>query len=116
MQEFWGEPMTTRGTSMTILQLRQLLIGLKEHATNTCVRVRMLGELWQSYFMRVVSVSDDRVLLNDEVSNKLRSFRLDQIMQVEIDHKFREFQPHDHYTIVADESIIKQPISSGESL
>lgn len=102
MQGIWGEPMITKETSLTVIQLKQLLIGLKEHSTNTCVRIRLLGEMWQTYFMRVVSVTEDRVLLNDEASNQLRSFPIRQIMQVEIDHKFREFQPHNHYTIALD--------------
>ncbi|HEY0742578.1 MAG TPA: hypothetical protein VGD40_13980 [Chryseosolibacter sp.] len=94
-----GEPEMTKESTLSSLKLRQLLIDLKEHGPNTCVRVRLLGEMWRSYFMRVVGVSEERVLFNDEVKNKLYSVPLNAIMQIELDHKFKEYQPHNHYTI-----------------
>lgn len=90
--------MTTE-ESLTTSQLRQLLIALSEHASHTCVRVRLVGQMWGTQFMRVVSVSEDRALFNDETNNKLISIALNNVMQVEIDHKYRDFQPHNHYTI-----------------
>lgn len=100
--QFRGDPIMTKDSTLSSLKLRQLLVDLKEHGHNTCVRLRLVGDMWQPYFMRVVSVSDDRVLLNNEVNNKLFSFPLNAIMQIEIDHKFKEFQPHNHYTIHLD--------------
>lgn len=94
----------TKESSLSSTKLRQLLIDLKEHGENTCVRYRLLGEMWQTYFMRVVSVSEDRVLLNDETKNKLFSVPLNSIMQIELDHKFKEYQPHNHYSIQMDKS------------
>ena len=93
--------------TLTTLELRQALIGLKEHATNTCIRLRMLGEMWQDYFQRIISISEERVLLYDEVKNKLQSFAISHVMQFELDHKFRELQPHYHYSVEADLSEIK---------
>ena len=92
----------TKDTSLSSTKLRQLLIDLKEHGPNTCIRVRLIGELWQNYFMRVVSVTDERLMLNDEVKNRLISSPLSSVMQIELDHKFREYDPHNHYTIHPD--------------
>lgn len=92
----------TKESTLSSVKLKQLLIDLKEHAPNTCVRVRLLGEMWRSSFMRVVSVTEQRVLLNDEVRNKLISIPLTSIMQLELDHKFKEYQPHNHYSIYLD--------------
>lgn len=86
-------------STLSSLKLRQLLIDLKEHSQYTCVRMRLLGEMWQSYFMRVIAVTEERVLVNDEHGNMLYSIPLNSIMQIELDHKFKEYQPHNHYTI-----------------
>jgi hypothetical protein len=102
--QFRGEPIMTKDSTLTSTKLRQLLIDLKEHGHSTCVRYRLVGELWQTYFMRVVSVSEDRVLFNDETKNKLFSIPLNSIMQIELDHKFKEYQPHNHYTVESDKS------------
>jgi len=102
--QFRGEPIMTKESSLSSTKLRQLLIDLKEHGTNTCVRYRLIGDMWQTDFMRVVSVSEDRVLLNDETMNKLFSIPLNSIIQIELDHKFKEYQPHNHYTIHLDKS------------
>lgn len=101
--QFRGEPIMTKETTLSSIKLRQLLIDLKEHGPHTCVRLRLLGELWQSTFMKVVSVTEDRVMLNDELKNKLLSIPLQSIMQLELDHKFKEYQPHNHYTIRFDQ-------------
>jgi hypothetical protein len=97
--QFRGERIMTDEPTLSSIKLRQLLTDLKDHGQNTCVRFRMLGDMWQNHFMRVVSVSEDRVLLHDEEKNKLVSVPLNSIMQIEIDHKFKEYQPHNHYTI-----------------
>lgn len=93
--------------TLTTLELKQSLIALKEHAPNTCIRLRMLGEMWQEFFQRITSISEERVLLHDEVKNRLQSFAIGQVMQFEIDRKFRELQPHNHYTVEPDVSEIK---------
>jgi hypothetical protein len=86
--------------SLSLLQLRQLLIDIKEHGPNVCVRFRLIGELWQQQMMRVVTVTDDRVLVHDEVNNKLISIEINHIMQFEVDNKFKVLQPHNHYDII----------------
>jgi hypothetical protein len=100
--QFRGEPIMTKESHLSSTKLRQLLIDLKEHGHNTCLRVRLLGEMWRENFVRVTSVTEDRVLLNDESKNKLVSIPINSIMQIELDHKFKELQPHNHYTIELD--------------
>jgi hypothetical protein len=57
--------------------------------------------------MRVVALTDDRVLLNDDGQNKLISFPVNSIIQIEIDRKYREYEPHNHYTVNLDRSNLK---------
>jgi hypothetical protein len=85
---------------ITVLELRRLLIELRDKRPDICVRFRLLGEMWFQHFMRITVVHDKGVILNNEVSNKiLRVSDLSNVMQFEIDHGFQNFRPHFHYRI-----------------
>lgn len=91
-----------RSQHITTLQLKRLLVELLEHAQETSIRVRVMGELWQTHFMRVVNVSHDRFLLNDEIGNRLVSFLFSSIIQIEMDHRFQQYEPYNHYDVIPD--------------
>jgi hypothetical protein len=97
-----GETTVAKKRSITSLQLRQLLIDIKEHGPNVCVRYRLEGELWQRFFVRVMLVREQRVLVLDEVSDKLISVPILPIIQIELDNAFKQYQPYDHYDILLD--------------
>ena|SRR5687768_8191232 len=85
---------------ISILELKRLLTELKDKRPDICFRYRMLGELWIPNFHRVIRVTDNGVILNDEVSNRLRNIAdLSGIMQFEIDNSFQNFEPHFHYEV-----------------
>jgi hypothetical protein len=87
-------------TLISVLELRRLLIDLKQKRPDICFRYRLLGEMWVTNAMRVVSVSEKAVLLNDEQNNRLVTVNdLSLIMQFEIDAPFQGFQPHFHYHV-----------------
>lgn len=86
---------------ISVLELKRLLIELHEKRPDICVRFRLLGEMWLLQFMRVVLVTDTGVILNNEVSNELVRVRdLTYVMQFEIDRRFQNFRPHNHYNVV----------------
>ena len=86
------------------LELRRLLIELKEKRPDICVRYRLLGEMWAQHFMRVLQVTEKGVMLNDEASNKLVIVtNLANIMQFELDNRFQNFQPFFHYEVIPDQ-------------
>jgi hypothetical protein len=88
-------------TLISVLELKQLLIELRDKRNNICIRFRMLGEMWNQNFMRIVDVTEKGVVLNDEVSNKLIFLQdLTFVMQFEIDAPFQTYQPHFHYEVV----------------
>ncbi len=96
----WGLDMSS--LRLSILELKQHLIDIKEHGPGVCVRFRMLGEMWQQHFVRVVAVTDNRVLVNDEFQNKLISIDLNHVVQFETDNKYKALQPNYHYEVVPD--------------
>lgn len=89
-------------TNYSILELKQILIDISEHGPDSLVRFRLLGELWQTRFVRIISLNDGRLLIHDEAVNKLISLDVNQIMQFELDHKFKGIDPHFHYDVVLE--------------
>lgn len=90
--------------TISVLELRQVLVDIKEHGHHVCVRFRLMGEMWFQSFTRVVSVTESRVLVNDEGKNKLISVDVNQVIQFEIDHRFKGWEPHFHYDVVLNQT------------
>jgi hypothetical protein len=92
----------TAKSLISVLELKRLLVDLKQKRPDICFRYRLLGEMWMTNAMRVISVTEKGVLLNDEPTNKLLTISdLSLIMQFEIDAPFQGFQPHFHYHVKA---------------
>ncbi len=84
-----------------VLQLRQLLFGLREHRPDICFRYRLMGQMWAGNFLRVIKLTEKGVLLNDETSNRFISITdLSQIIQFELDKPFQSFRPYFHYEVI----------------
>lgn len=85
---------------ISVLELKRLLVDLKEKRPDVCIRYRLLGEMWVTNAMRVIHVSENGALLNDEHINKLVNLAdLSSVMQFEIDAPFHGYQPHFHYNV-----------------
>ncbi|HTE30022.1 MAG TPA: hypothetical protein VK666_06595 [Chryseolinea sp.] len=97
------EPSTTRSNNISILELRSLLHQLKDRRPDICVRIRLMGEMWQSSYFRIVKVTELGVILNIESGDKLINVPdLKLIMQIEIDNAFMHHQPNFHYSVTLD--------------
>lgn len=95
----YGVETMTKKTLLSALELKRLLIDIKDHEPNICVRFRLIGEMWQVFMMRIVTITENRVLVHDEISNKLISVDLNNVMQFEIDGRFRDIEPCYHYEV-----------------
>jgi hypothetical protein len=85
---------------ISVLELKRLLVTIIDFDMPICIRYRILGEMWQSNFLRVVKVTEKGVILNDELRNKTIILQdLTQIIQFEIDGRIHNFQPHFHYDV-----------------
>ena len=101
----WEEAKVKK-TNYSVPKLKSTLIDILENGQNVCVHFRLVGELWQPHFVRVVNVTDNRVLVNDEVRHQLISIELSRIIQFEIDHRFKGIEPHNHFDVILDDSAI----------
>jgi hypothetical protein len=87
-------------TLISVLELKRLLIELRDKRVSTSIRVRLLGEMWAVNFLSIVHVTEKGAVLNDEVKDKtLWIPDLSMIMQFEIDTPFQGFQPYFHYDV-----------------
>jgi hypothetical protein len=85
---------------ISILELKRLLADLKSHQ-DICVRLRLLGKFWDNSFHQVESITDKGVILyNPTLRQAVEVPDLQNIVQFEIDKKYQNFQPHDHYDVM----------------
>ena len=85
---------------ISVLELRRLLVELRDKRPDICIRFRLLGQMWLLHFMRIILVTDRGVVLNNEVSNRLVTVRdLNNVIQFEIDNRFQNYRPHYHYDV-----------------
>ena len=77
-----------------------MLYELHDKQSYTCIRVRLLGKMWKKNFMRIVSITEDGVILSDEITGRLLKISdLKNIMQFELDHNFQQFLAYFHYNV-----------------
>jgi hypothetical protein len=87
-------------TLISVVELKRLLVSLKEKRPDVLVRYRLLGEMWTQSFRPIVFVSERGAIFLDVESNKLILISdLSNIMQFEIDERFQGYQPYFHYEV-----------------
>jgi hypothetical protein len=86
-------------TLISVLELRRLMIDLSENRPDICIRFRLLGELWNVHFMRVMRITEKGAVLFDETNALVSISDLNFVMQFEIDKPFQGFQPYYHYEV-----------------
>lgn len=87
-------------TLISALELKRLLVEIAEKRPQVFLRYRLIGEMWQRNFMRVLKATGKGVMFNDEQKSKLIVLPdLNSIVQFEIDVRFQNYQPHFHYHV-----------------
>ncbi|HYC83870.1 MAG TPA: hypothetical protein VEB86_01555 [Chryseosolibacter sp.] len=88
----------TKGIS--VIELKRLLVDLKDKRPDIGVRFRVIGDLWDKNFASIVLVTDRGVILNDESNANICTIPdLKNVIQFEIDGPFQNFQPYNHYDV-----------------
>ncbi|HEX8041458.1 MAG TPA: hypothetical protein VF490_20060 [Chryseosolibacter sp.] len=82
------------------LELKRLLHELKDLRPDIFFRYRLMGEMWQPNYLRVLQLTDKGAVLVDETSRKVVLISdLSNVMQFEVDQSFRQYDAHTHYTV-----------------
>lgn len=94
-------------TSVTVLELKRLLVELCDNRKDICIRFRLIGEMWKPNFLRIIDFNEQGLIVVDEATNKLLFLKdLAVVMQFEIDARFQAFEPHFHYNVIPDNMAI----------
>lgn len=92
--------MSKTESQISVTELKRLLVTITDNRLNVCIRYRLVGEMWQANYMRILKVTNQGLLLSDETKNKLIALHdLSQIIQFELDTAFHAFEPHFHYNV-----------------
>ena len=74
---------------------------MADHPHRINFRYRLIGEMWQSVFMRVLFVTETGVMLRDEINNRtILLSELKMIIQFELDSGLHTFDPNFHYDVI----------------
>ena len=85
---------------INVLELKRLLIELRDKRPDICIRFRLIGQMWLLHFMRIIHITDTGVVLKEDVSNRLMTVHdLRNVIQFEIDHRFQNYRPHYHFDV-----------------
>jgi hypothetical protein len=91
---------------ISVPELKQLLIHLRQDRPDICIRYRLLGEMWGVNFMNIKHVTPKALLLTNQFNNSFVLISdISMIMQFEIDNSFQGFQPHFHYNVQACQAV-----------
>jgi hypothetical protein len=83
-----------------VLELRRLLYELKDQRPDICVRFRLLAEMWYPSFAKVIKLTEEGVVLLNEHDNQAIAIKdLREIVQFELDARYQNYHPHNHYRI-----------------
>lgn len=88
-------------TSLSVARFRQVLVAIADKKLSLGVRYRIMGEMWQPNFMRVLKVAESGgLLLHDPVKNKLIAIsEISAIIQFELDGSLYDLEPYFHYGV-----------------
>ncbi|MEX1239921.1 MAG: hypothetical protein WEB30_09390 [Cyclobacteriaceae bacterium] len=91
-----------RDNIVPFLELKRLLYELQDLRPDISFRYRLMGEMWQPNFLRIMQINEKGAVLIEETSKKLVIIQnLSNVMQFELDHPFRQYEAHNHYTVEA---------------
>lgn len=83
-----------------ILEFKRLLHELRDLRPDIGIRIRLMGEMWQTNYHRILQVTEKGVALHEEETKRLVIVvDLGQVMQFEIDQSFQDYEPHFHYSV-----------------
>ena len=87
--------------TITTTELKRLIAELLDHRPGTRIRFRLMGNMWENDYVQIVHATANSLVAQQVNTNELRFISLKQIMEFEVEQKFREFRPHFHYKVQA---------------
>ena len=90
--------MDTPGDALTTSEFKRIMLELWEHSPQTRVRFRLMGKMWNANFLQVIHItSGDAIIVQEK--DKMKHISIREVIQSELDGKFRDLKPHFHYKV-----------------
>ena len=91
--------------TVSLPELKRLLHDLKDSNADVDIRFRLLGQMWQSGFLKVFVVTDTGAVLFNRVTSHVEIItNFADIVQFELDSRFQVFQPNNHYSVLVNDN------------
>src|SRR5687767_3248671 len=101
--------------AISVLEFRRLLHEMKDRQAEMTIRFRVMGQMWEPFFMSVGALSENGATFIDGTRGGVRHFDdLAQIIQFEVDRSFMGYQPHFHYEVKMDEPFLQTTASGAQ--
>ena len=85
--------------NLSLPELKRLLVELKQLDSNNKVRLRMLGKMWENQFHTIISITSENVLITRSEKNQLNFFPIKDIIQLELEDRFQDYESLVHYRV-----------------
>lgn len=96
-------------STVSVLEFRRLLHEIKDRRGEVCVRYRLIGKMWEPFFLTVVALTENGATFVDpgkETSSSVDD--LSKIIQFEFDKSFMGYQPLFHYELTITEPFVNE--------
>jgi hypothetical protein len=95
------EPLTnTLQESISLKELRWLLVDIKDIGPDAKIKFRMKAEGWQSKYFAIAHITESSVILIDESHNQLKFISLHSITQFAINKPFNKMPANHHFDVL----------------
>lgn len=84
--------------TITTLEFKRLIFELWEHAPDTRIRFRVIGQMWMKNFVRITHITASSAMIVQE-KDQLKYVGINDVTEFELESGFQAFKPHNHYTI-----------------
>ena len=94
-------------TTISLQEFKRLVYDLSESQHGSCMRYRLIGEMWYHNFVKVLRTDEQGLTMIDEVSERMIVVRsLSSVVQFELDRSFQSYRPNAQYDIISGREFI----------
>ncbi len=86
---------------VSVNELKILILSIVEKRQPIGFRYRLIGQLWNPDFLRIISSSNESeiLFLDEKIIKHMSISVLSNIIQFELDSRFEHYQPNFHYQV-----------------
>jgi hypothetical protein len=94
------ETLLTSNENISPLELRLLAKSIINNKANIRIKCLLDGGSWTDQFLSIMMVTERGLVLNDDVTNKIKSINfIDQVVQFVLDKPFDNYSPNLAYIV-----------------